>query len=103
MCLQPAGNTIAFRSADPIPRLVENTCCRCLRRAYEYEAGSCDAVFEEDGYILEKCSNCLRDRSDCVSVTFSIAFAYDTHVKRGADFSKRCLFVEMSLNRPMIC
>lgn len=48
--------------------LNEESCCRCLRRAWEVPSHECNALFFEDGSMLAKCDNCASARKDCVSV-----------------------------------
>ena len=49
--------------------LVENCCCRCIRKAHEHNVGDCDAIFDQNGNMLRKCSHCAGLRADCESVS----------------------------------
>lgn len=64
------------RSSEPMFGLIENTCCRCLRRAFEVPSHQCNAVFDDEGYMLRKCHNCAGAKKDCVSVGYHMCFAY---------------------------
>lgn len=69
---------MANRSSEPIISLMENTCCHCLRPAWEVPAQQCNAVFEEDGAMIAKCDNCAAVRKDCVAgSSLSVRFAGD--------------------------
>lgn len=64
-----------FKRAKQSQELHENSCCRCLRRAWEVAPNECDAIFAEDGAMVVKCGNCARSRKDCVSVSFHTRLA----------------------------
>lgn len=62
---------------QPISSLNEESCCRCLRRAWEIPSNTCNAVFLEEGSMIAKCGHCATARKDCVSVGFRTHTASD--------------------------
>ena len=55
---------------------IEDTCCRCIRRAWEVPAHQCNAAFDQDGSML-KCDNCSTSKKDCVSVVLPMRRGLD--------------------------
>lgn len=70
---------VAKRSSKPLVSLIEDSCCRCLRRAWEVRSHSCNARFFDDGSMLSKCDNCAEARKDCVSVGLHSRLTWHSH------------------------
>ena len=66
---QPVHYPIATHFAGPPIGLIENSCSRCIRRAYEHGSEECEAEFDLEGNMLVKCMVCANSRADCVSVS----------------------------------
>lgn len=60
----------------PLLDLHEDSCCRCLRGAWEVAPDECDAIFEENGDMIKKCHHCAVARKDCVAVGFLLHFFF---------------------------
>ena len=70
---------MAKRSSKPLVSLIEDSCCRRLRRAWEVRSQSCNARFFDDGSMLSKCDNCAEARKDCVSVGLQSRLTWHSH------------------------
>ena len=72
-------------SAVMVENLLEYSCCRCLRHAFEHAPNECDAVSDNDGNMLAKCSHRKGFRADCEAVRIQIILIHLTEARKSAN------------------